>query len=386
MSLEHKASRFSKTIIPGRATNTTKWHHKFFDLNDGLFAVARRKHPDAIRCLRDKTGIVGLLDPSNFLQQPSPFKHLHGVILEFFEENKAASDADVRYMFLNDVQHVVATQKPEKVHGVFSNVSRFYDCFKLYQDFGTYERKDLEWALSADVKSESEIQRLIELTDAHEWDGLNTNTINREFFNKVSRILRDEPEQLTYAESNFIAGLQFHIAFQSSYFEPTKIYGITQTLNLYAILSSEFIDGLTEYLYDRERIIEVGGGHGVLSRALKERGIRATCTDIRPKLPFKDHVREFDHIAAVAKLRPKTILAVGLPPFGSEWPSEWSNYNSVEEIILIGNTFDSGGMMKALWNFERKDLYFGPVFSMLDRIGRNHIQVVSFKRTAKTKK
>ena len=84
-----------------------------------------------------------------------------------------------------------------------------------------------------------------------------------EFFNKVSRILRDEPEQLTYAESNFIAGLQFHIAFQSRYYEPTKvtlsqkkvykkaifhleIYGITQTLNLYAILSSEFIDGLTE--------------------------------------------------------------------------------------------------------------------------------------------
>ena len=81
--------------------STTKWHHKFFDLNDGLFAAARRKHPDAIRCLRDKTGIVGLLDPSNFLQQPSPFKHLHGVILEFFEENKAASDADVRDMFLS---------------------------------------------------------------------------------------------------------------------------------------------------------------------------------------------------------------------------------------------------------------------------------------------
>lgn len=330
--------------------------------------------------------MVGLLDSSNFLQQKSPVKNLHRVLLDFFEEKKASSDADLRDNFLLDVHTLVATQKQEDVHTVFSAVSRFYDTLKLYQRFGTFDKSELEWLLSDAPKADKDIQKLIGLEEPHSWDGFHNKSISRQFYSVASRTLKEDQKAYTYGETSFVAGLQFHIAFQSRFYEPTRIYGLTQTLNLYAICSKEFIDGLAQYLDGRDRIVEIGSGHGVLGRSLKQRGINVTCTDLKPRPPFESDVREMDHVTAASRLRPKTIIAVGLPPFGEDWPSRWAEFRHVEEIILVGDKFDSGGMKKTIWNFERSDIYFGPVYCMWDRVGRQYVECVSFKRTNRARR
>lgn len=124
------------------------------------------------------------------------------------------------------------------------------------------------------------------------------------------------------------------------------VFGVRE--GLYSFPTNELCDFLRSRIAGRTAI-EIGAGHGALAEALpipatdnrqqEEAGLKTYYQDIgQPTVRYGDHVERLDAAAAVAKYRPKVVVACWVTHrFDPDRPEAGGSLTGVDEASLIAS-------------------------------------------------
>ncbi len=132
---------------------------------------------------------------------------------------------------------------------------------------------------------------------------------------------------------------------------------VCEQRGVFVALNLEFVQELAVFLrrYTSGPVVEVCAGNGELARALTEAGVEVVPTDVRPTEAAQHgpgpRVLAMDAATALARFRPKTVLAVFVP-VDSEVDRQVLSFPSVCHYVVLGARLAGQFGSQWLWRSE----------------------------------